>query len=211
MTRHLWDALCLNIRRAPGYAARSRGRSLPLSLMLVVTEAIVLPTALVFDWLGRRFQRQGVPVVCGDFIAMSEVAEATVQPTGGRADARAFAQLTGLLAGWEAAVRRRMLIRDFAEVAELTSGILARLDALETESGGVFAMTRHVLESVGYAAKNALDYVEATTGRSAHLSKVLVAYQVFGVALAPKFDRLAQVCHERGAGIIVNDVPAIPF
>ena len=71
-------------------------------------------------------------------------------------------------------------------------------------------MTIHLLESLGFAALHAVQYIEQDA-QVESLCRRLVAIQVLLLTGGIFYDRLAQPCHAQGAGILLNDVPVIPF
>ena len=72
-------------------------------------------------------------------------------------------------------------------------------------------MTRHVAESVGLAALNGSHYAAASGGATTRLSERLIRSQLTAFASSLWMDRQAQMQHARGVGILVNDLPHIPF
>ena len=72
-------------------------------------------------------------------------------------------------------------------------------------------MVRHLLESIGLAAVNATRFAELSAGRTRCLSRNLLLFEAKGLRTAVTLDRRAQEVHALGFGIIVNDVPSIPF
>ena len=100
---------------------------------------------------------------------------------------------------------------DFHRAAQLTYDLLKQVHRLELESQSLMPMNRHLLESIGIAALNAIDYGAQSAGRTDFLCKQFLKLQFSGIGLAATFDRLAQISHVMGAGIIENDVPYIAF
>ena len=72
-------------------------------------------------------------------------------------------------------------------------------------------MTKHLVESLGLAAMNALDYAERSGGETLKLSRTFIRFQGLGLLGSVGIDRKAQAFHQQGIGIVVNDVPPIPF
>ena len=217
MARHLMAAVWLNLRRAPVYARRSRGRSLPVSVGLVISELALLPLAVGFDAWGvlrdeptsSRFVSMRMTPWIGAPFAVSALA-----PGVERADRVALRQILGHC---RKAARAAVGRRDLVAVAEVAATGLRQLERLESEcSGALFPMTRHLLESIGLAAvagiedarRQALKKQGAAPSR---LALALVSIQLPGLLLGPAFDSVAQRSHRRGVGIIHNDVPSIPF
>ena len=63
------QAIAINLSRAVGYAGRSQGRSIPVSILLVTSELLVLPSLLLFDLWAMVFNRRGYGIVRDDFIS----------------------------------------------------------------------------------------------------------------------------------------------
>ena len=57
---HILEAIGINVSRAWSYARQSKGKSIPVSLLLVFSELMVLPSALFFDLWGMIFNRRGL-------------------------------------------------------------------------------------------------------------------------------------------------------
>lgn len=208
---HLTDAIRLNTARQPFYMERTQGASRSLSEELVATERLALPIAAYFDWRGRRLEGDGVPVVSGAFVPM-DVPEADA-PTqyGGKAGPGTIRAAAQLLADVGKQVRAALWLADFDAMGHACEEALVRLDEMERISGSHFAMCKHLVESLGLGALNGIACAEATGGRSTALSRDLVGIQLLALGKAPDADRRAQEFHAMGAGILVNDMPAIPF
>jgi hypothetical protein len=72
-------------------------------------------------------------------------------------------------------------------------------------------MSRHIVESIGLGAVNALHYDRQSQGGTLKLSRDLVRLQALSLFSTTFYDRMAQRHQARGVGILVNDVPPIPF
>lgn len=211
-TEHLRDALASNRERREYYARMSNGASRALSDHVIRLETLTLPFALHFDLRADRFNRQGIAIVDGDLVPMSGVLPADTPPrhrsVAGKAD---LEKLDGWLDTYRAAVSGALAHRDFETIGRLTYDLLDRVEALEKTADAHFAMTRHVVESVGYAAQHSLAYREASKGQTDDLAARFIRLQAFGLTGTIAIDRRAQALHKRGLGIIVNDLPDIPF
>ncbi|MBC76271.1 MAG: hypothetical protein CME64_09675 [Halobacteriovoraceae bacterium] len=71
MTKHIVDAIVLNFRRCLPYMWESKGLSLPVSTILIFSEVVTIPTALMFDLMALSFQKKDLPVLKEDFVDMS--------------------------------------------------------------------------------------------------------------------------------------------
>ena len=72
-------------------------------------------------------------------------------------------------------------------------------------------MLKHILESAAFAAKNAASYTKVENKRLKRLASLFIRTQLLGTILSPRIDRAANKIHRLGFGIVVNDIPKIPF
>jgi hypothetical protein len=209
MEAHLEAAIALNTERRPVYSSMTLGASEELSDILISSERVLLPTARELDAQALPFNEEGIPVVTGDFVPMDDVAAVDAPPRWGGPWTEALeAELAAAVAGLAAADAS-----DFATVSAAAAAALASIDALEPAHEVHLAMSRHTVESVGFAALHAIDYAARSEGRTTALSRELVSAQLAAirVGVAAELDERAAPIHARGAGILVNDVPVIPF
>lgn len=209
---HLRDAIALNEARRPNYDARTNGASRGLSRRLVLYERVCLPWAWWVDRRARRWNERGVMIVAADFVSMANVRDpAAPPPRSGRAtDAQAGA-LSARLKAFRAAVKRADDAGRFDEVARLSAELLREVEATEARDGCSWAMTRHVVEQVGYAALNALTWRARSGGATDDLARRVVWGLRLGTGACVGLDRRAQACHALGVGVLVNDLPEIPL
>ena len=208
---HLKEAIALNLSRRAYYTKIAGQRARLLSHLLVASERLCLSIANYFDTRAQPFITKGIPVVKKDFVSMDLVESVDAPPKFKQcANPRSFSLLSEDLKLCQKKAKKGLLEKDFIAVAECIHLTLLGIEELEKSEASHFAMVKHVLESAGLAAFNAFAYSK----RDHKVEKLccsLVSIQVNLVGNSLFFDKLAQKCHERGAGIIVNDVPAIPF
>lgn len=210
--QHVTDAIALNARRGRAYAAMTGGKSRALTRTLIVFERFCLVPLVLFDLWGRKYNRQGVPVVAADFVAMSAIKELTAPlRLNGQATATDLRSLRNGIKAYRKSVLRATARGEFQEASRLTFELLQFLHELEDRSRSLFPMTRHILESIGNAALNAVTYAAQSNGRTVRLSKTFVVAHILGLGVTVGIDKKAQACHALGAGIVENDVPHIPF
>lgn len=209
MERHLKDAIALNSDRRARYAELTDGRSDGLFRRLILSERALLPLARVIDAQAAPFVARGIPVVEADFVPMERVAPfgTPVPPAAPMGEAEQAAARAVL----------RAVYRDSGEGLEATVRSCAlgleELRLVEREAGLSFAMSRHLLESLGYAALHGLEHNRASDGETAGLVAAMVGLQRLGlVTLDPVgIDQQANAFHQQGLGVITNEMPVIPF
>ncbi len=212
MAKHLLEAIVINVQRGFKYAKITKGRSLLLSMILVTSELMVLLPGLLFDLWGKKYNRLGIRVIAADFIPMNQANDFGTPmkfkgqtPKGDIKDLqyqmKVYAQTATRLAGEE----------NFRMVAAHTHHMLTQVEAMERYHCALLPMSRHILESIGFAAINALKYEDQSQKRTNAICRLMIQFQISGIGLALPIDGLAQKSHMMGAGIIENDVPYIPF
>ena len=82
--------------------------------------------------------------------------------------------------------------------------------SLEKAKGHHLEMSKHLLESIGWSALFAyMEYEKHQRGK--RFFQLLILVQLLCLPAGIIFDFFATKAHAHGAGIIVNDVPKIPF
>jgi hypothetical protein len=213
---HLADAIVINRQRKGLYAEITGGRSRGLSNLLIWFERLTLPYALFIDRWARRYNRRGIPIVDGDLMSMELIREPTAPPTHrGRMSREEMTALRRSLGELKRSIARPIKRSEFDGVARRCYAFLTDTEQRELAQGYHLAMTRHFVESVGLAATNAIDYAEQSSGETNRLARTFLRIQCipFGMPiLSPAcFDYRAQAVHAEGVGILLNDVPEIPF
>ncbi len=180
--------------------------------LLISTEYLCLPFALVFDRRARRFNEARIPIVQDDFVSMEGIRDPHDPPRyTNRAGRGEFAALGAQLNEYKRCLTDNSKAHDFDRVAGDTAQMLTAVAERETRCEAHFAMVRHLLESIGLAAVNAIRFAELSGGETRPLSRSLLLFEARGMRTAVTLDRRAQEVHALGVGIVVNDLPAIPF
>jgi hypothetical protein len=209
---HLWDAIKCNWQRKRYYADHTSGASKKLSNHLIVSEFIALPVALLFDLLAKRFQNRGIAIVSGDFVSMKTVKSPDTPPKYRcAASDDSFRQIKADVKAYRQALQKALSQNDFWSASVLTYTLIQSIENQEIAERCHYAMYKHIAESVGLATLHAADHSEASHGASNQLAMALIAVQAQSLTWVERIDRQAQMLHRNGVGIIVNDVPDIPF
>lgn len=210
-TQHLQDAIVVNSTRKAFYMEKTQGAAIWVCRLLILSEKLFLPLARYFDRQALPFNGQGVAIIADDFVPMTDIKPVDTPPLfTGRATKSERSLLLAQLKKFQRHARCALASRDYAKIAELTAKQLHDVSVFEGQCSAHFAMTIHLLESLGFAALHAVTYLKESP-QCAVLCRRFVGIQIALVNSGMLFDRLAQNCHAQGAGIIVNDVPHIPF
>lgn len=211
---HLQEAIAINMQRKNEYAKVSDGVSLATSRTMIWSEYFSLPVAKYYDWRALKFNRQGIPIISNDFVSMDDIKPSHTKPRySSIADPSAFRHIQGSIKIYSTQLKAAIKSLDFRGICKLTAQLLEYVIKEEEKSQAHFAMLVHILESIGFAAVNSIEYSKVSSGATDKLSTALIKLQSnpMTLSLAVTIDRRAQKSHALGAGIIVNDVPSIPF
>lgn len=205
---HLNEAIELYEARKVEYAAMTNGQSDRLFDLLMSTEKAIKPVARVIDWRATPFIERGIPVVENDFVPMDTARDThdPVEPAMEFPD-ELKDEVRELMDSFHDIPKD-----DFENVAAKCYAALQTVSELETYYHVHLPMVRHVIESIGLAALHAIDYSAMSGGQTDDLSRDFVSTQILGLnELIITFEGLANSCHQQGVGVLVNDLPGIPF
>ena len=206
--QHLKDAIEINKQRALYYKEQTNGRSVTISRALIVLEYLALPIAIYFEKQAKPFNQQGIMLVKHDFVPM-QVADKTRQPPFQNAlnvNALKYLQKNQkkLMRNINVAIKSQEGLMDLYECAKAH---LAILEAFEEQHEIHLSMTKHLLESYLFIAKNGLRYAEQSENKTLKLSQRLLSLHQRLFTHTLKFDKAANHCHQMGVGILYNDLP----
>ncbi|HNV69652.1 MAG TPA: hypothetical protein PKO06_08150 [Candidatus Ozemobacteraceae bacterium] len=208
---HLDEAIRSHERRLPQYARLTGGLSTPLFRKIARLQRLNLPIAWDIDCRARRFQKQGIPIICGDLVSMNTIAPLDRAPIHHRSLSAGEAErLRFSLRSLQKQGLKLVSANRFRDLAQMTFDLLQTVVRLENQADCHLAMTRHMLESLGLTALHADRYLRQSAD-TAELSRLFLTIQLFPMQECLVTDRKAQACHALGVGVIYNDVPHIPF
>jgi hypothetical protein len=167
---------------------------------------------MFLDRQARPFAARGIAVVGGDFVPLHGLPPADRPPRHRRVAGPAHVEpLKAALAAYRAEVKAALAAQDLLRVAAASHALLGTITRTEAAADAHFAMTRHIAESIGLAALNGARHAAVSGGATTGLSTWLIRGQLTALGSSLWMDGQAQAQHARGVGILVNDLPHIPF
>lgn len=210
--RHVSEAIQSNKSRRSYYHQQAGNKAWWTSTILIFSERLTIPIARRYDRMALPFNEHGIPVVEDDFAEMSLILPKETPPRHqGQPDRLSRLELKRLAKNARKASMAALKRGNYAIVQQELAAAIRGLEAVEQKYNLHFAMTRHLLESAGLAALRAPVYIRASSGEAGNLCRKFVALQVKVIDRGIFLDKMAQASHRKGVGIIVNDVPDIPF
>ncbi len=209
---HVKEAIKVNRERAKFYAELSNGETKGLSKLYTSMEYALLPVAAIFDRWGRHLNLKGIPVLANDFVPMSAIKPAATKPLNtGALDRDGRKAFRKTLDAFQSRVFAAASRKDFLQVQMAAIEALTSLRQLEAKYACNLALSVHFVESIGLAGRNADNLSRSFAGRSDNFYRAFIIAQNAGIKMFSIIDIKAQRFHGQGIGIIVNDLPAIPF
>lgn len=208
LREHLKDAIRLNKERLDKYANLTNNQSIKVSKSLIRLERLSILITAPLDWKSSRYQREGIPLLCLDFIDMDETPEfsdSLIIPS------MKYSEVPRLNVK---AIKKRLKTSLKVGVQSFIKVIDKEIASLE-HYPNYNCMARHLFESLGRSAHLIKFYEDASRRRGLKSPKKIlkrnIRLQIFSLGLFHKLDRRAASIQERGVPILCNDVPAIPL
>lgn len=207
--QHLKDAIELYKERKTQYAAQSGGATNALFNKLIITETLLLPTAATFDARAVPFIKDGIMVIANDFVPMED-------NLGFDYPMIAADELTSQLESEARAILVQLNAvnsHDAFAITEAANAALLSIDDFERANNVYLPMTKHLVESLGFGALHSLYYRCESQEDSYRLGQDLMLLQALAIKLGNSlsYDKEANEFHQQRIGILVNDLPHIPF
>lgn len=207
LSEHLEEAYKLNELRKPLYSELTEGASERISDFLIKEEKRAYWPARATEWTFRRHHHAGIPILCEDFIPMSQVPEFTYD------ESRTPLEEEYVPVDYEAIQDR--LFEAFKKRNFEALGVQAEEELESFTSSNYNCMTKHIIESIGRSAFLAGKYIDAS--RAEGLSNpsfrlaLTLRIKIGSIEEVKQIDRWAAPIQKTGVPIICNDVPHIPL
>lgn len=206
---HVRDAMKLNTERKPLYQLHSENRSTEVTDQLLKMERKLLLGAPFADAWARLYQRKGIPIMCEDFIDMSETPAFVANHPEGMISILHYRKPDAL------AVTKNFQslykVRAYVEMAHYADNLIIQLEAQPRYN----CLYRHMLESIRRMAILTPQYMEMANEQSLPstelLSRTVLKSNISLLEDSASIDQLAAPLQARGLPIICQDVPFIPW
>ena len=212
LAHHMTESIQINSKRSRYYLERSKGISSKITSRLLFLERVTKVFAWFFDWWSKTFHRQGIPIIRGDVVSMRRIRPKETRPKyQNKATPEVLEKVKDVVSKYKRTFNEHLNHRDYEGIAHASKKTLGEVRAIEKKGKCHFAMLAHMIESVGFTALHFADYAKKSDNKTANLSSIYLRFHALGIDQAIPLDLEAQKAHKLGVGIIVNDVPNIPF
>lgn len=209
---HLLESIVINSERRFFYSSTTGGKSAFLSFVLICWGKFLLPVATYFDRRSLVFNSMGIGIIADDFISMDKI-----RPVESVPEYNNVLKCKTLLDLFVITYKTRILVRkylrnyDFIASHHSISECIDRISEIEKSNKVHISLVKHILESAAFAAKNAVIYSQNEDLKVKKLASCFIRVQMLGTILSPFIDRAASKLHRHGVGVLVNDIPDIPY
>lgn len=209
---HIQEAISINRKRKKQYAKASNGQTRLLSSLLINSERLTIPVAKYYDKKGAPFNDKGIMIVKHDFVDMDIPAFDQHVVHQSVWNSRIQREINGLSKDFISLIPKRIIYHKELEFL-LTEGrrFYEQIKLMEDGYDVHLAMTKHMVESITYMAKNGIRYSEESNGATISLSASLIWWHKVAVKNSIWMDRMGNRFHQQNIGILVNDMPVIPI
>ncbi|MBF0548487.1 MAG: hypothetical protein HQM08_28890 [Candidatus Riflebacteria bacterium] len=212
LTQHMKDSMRINAERKPYYAKKSNNATIQLSDRMISIGKTGLMIGSKIDRWGEKFNRQGIPIIQNDVVSMSTIpAMDTLPIRKGVLTPEQQKDVKAQIFDFQTSMFTMILSKDFQNISLLASQFLKKIKAFEEVNSCNLTMVRHLVESVGYIALHSIDYDKQSKGATRRLSQSFLLVHLVSLRYAPDIDFQAQPFHKLGIGIVLNEIPQIPF
>ena len=213
-SEHVIEAINVNKQRAKYYADRSKGQTQKLSKLYTTLETAILPMAAIFDRWAEKLCQKGIPVMKNDFVSMKDLPTPDTCPARmGRLNQTGLNDYRHAFKDFRKSAYAAAWRKDFVCLQIHAISALHKLKALQQIHHCNLTLSIHLIESIGLAARNAdqLKQQHKSHKEIDAFYRAFILSQIFGTRMFANIDLQAQYFHQAGIGIIVNDLPRIPF
>ncbi len=208
--QHIKEAITCNKARRKLYATKSNNRTRTLSNSLIWTEQLTLPIAKYYDWKGKKFNENGIMIVCDDFVPMDIAPYDQEVPFRMSFTKKIVDEIKSENKKYLKETKGKIkTVSDLENRLSLTIHFYGFIEALEKNESVNFAMLKHVVESIAFICKNGMTYAHQSNSETIPLSSSLLKLHHLGLKNALFFDKKANPFHVENIGIILNDMPKI--
>lgn len=209
MYRHLDDAMILNHSRAPHYRELSGGQSTVVSEAMISFEKRLIRTAGIADAVALPLHLQGIPILCVDYVSMSETPAFRTTFKNGPPSMSQFKRLP--VQPLKDSLNLALKYNDFDKMVEIST---LAINELEKEPR-FNCMVRHFLESLRRIAGLAPQYQmmaesKLSSATAKFLSKRVLSGHIQSLDEATHIDLLAAPVQAMNIPMVCQDVPHIP-
>ena len=211
---HLDEAIEVNELRAEYYSELTEGESKKISDSLIEKEKASKFIALLMDLKSRKLLNdKGDPLICDAFVSMAKIEnkENKVRNTSIVSD-QIISEFVVEMNNFRNMIEKYKNDNNFIDIEKSSRSFLHEIELIEEDTLSNFCMTKHVVESLGIASKQASIADTTDDKKKKEFYNKFINVQIGALSDFPIYlDYEAQKMHQVGVGIICNDVPKILF
>lgn len=208
MTKHIIDAIGINMMRLPKYWRLTKGRSAKFSMTLITFEIFSLPLALILDIWAIKYQIKKIPVMKYEFLKMNDIPKFNSHYPVGISDGIPTEINIDLFYD---KISNSLKTNNFDQ---FKNDIEFQLNSINN-SPRYLCITRHLLESILRAIGLMNLHIDRAnklnTKAPVKLSKTIISIHLLPLRFGYSFDLKVMKFQLAGIPFIFQDLPRIPL
>lgn len=204
---HIRESICVNKARKPLYSKLTNGKSEKLSNTFLRNQHFSLPIARFTDYLGKRYQKLGIPILELDLVSMHNIDKFKESSDQEPMPISAYTPIDVMQIRQE--LRKAYKDGGFEAVSTTAQNKIDDIAPIKT----YHSMTKHMLESIVRMSNLGDIYIQMALDRGIKsprkLSRFMLTLHMNAMIGCKTLDKLAAPFQADGIPIINQDVPAI--
>lgn len=212
-THHTKSAIVINKRRKKYYSDLSNGKTNKISFWLIFFSYLLLPFCNFIDLKGRKLQKYDSNILRNDFRELTEISEYSQEILRKNIiTIKSYKQIDNFRIKYIKKIRKNLKNNDLQKICFATKEFIELIEDTENKENCNLPMTKHLAESIGYQALHGITYAQKSNNKTLKLTKFLIRIHIWGLFNSMNLlDKKCQNFYKNGIGIVLNDVPTIPF
>lgn len=212
-THHTKSAIKVNKNRKKYYSDLTNGKSKSITFLLNTLSYLMLPIIFFIDISAKRFTQKGIKILENDFIELSEINQKDKSVE--KLDIINFENynyVNNKRINYIKSVKALLKTQNLLEICHKSSDFIESIEKIEKKGNCNIPMTKHIVESIGFNVLHGIEYSKQSNGKTLHLSNLIIRLHILGLNNSLNWiDKKCQVFFQNNVGIVINDIPSIPF
>ncbi|MBN2892069.1 MAG: hypothetical protein JXL97_09395 [Bacteroidales bacterium] len=212
-THHTISAIKINNQRKKHYSSLTNGKSRFISNTLKFCSVLMIPFTLIIDLYSKKFNKFELKILENDFIQLSEInienKPIERQNIISEAD---YIKVNKLRKEYLKTIKQQLKQKKLIELCENSAKFIRQIEMIEKEGNCNIPMTKHIAESIGFNALHGIEYSNRSFKKTLNFTIFIEKFQLLGLYNSLRLiDKRCQLFFQSGVGIVLNDIPSIPF
>ena len=212
-THHTKSAIRNNRDRKKYYSDLSNKKTKKISFLLNFFSYLQLPLTLLIDNVAKKYNKKGILILENDFIELSEInPKHQLVEKQNIISKELYNYIDIERKNYIKNIKYLLKNKELEKICEISDVFIKNIEEIEKNDNCNIPLTKHIVESVGFSALHGIEYKKQSNGKTQQLTIFIIKHHVVGLYNSLRwFDKKCQIFFSKNIGIIINDIPSIPF